>query len=155
MGLDMYLSKRVYIGAHYEHRKVKGIIDITADDKHIKIKFDRVSEITEQVGYWRKANQIHNWFVKNVQDGKDNCDEYYVSEEKLQQLLDDCKKVRDNQSIAAEVMPTKKGFFFGGTEYDEYYMQDISGTIEIIETLFKEKGDEKYFNGTIYYTSSW
>ena len=25
------------------------------------------ARIMEQVGYWRKANQIHNWFVENVQ----------------------------------------------------------------------------------------
>ncbi len=155
MGLDMYLNKRVYIGAEYEHRDVKGVISLTSCGIPININLERVSNIEERVGYWRKANQIHNWFVKNIQDGKDDCGEYYVSEEKLQQLLEDCKKVKENQSVASEVLPTKGGFFFGGTEYDEYYMGDIDDTIDIIETLFKEKGDEKYFNGDIYYSSSW
>ena len=61
MGLDMYLNKRTYIGAEYEHRKVKGKIEITEgeEDKPINIQFNRVSEIIERVAYWRKANQIH------------------------------------------------------------------------------------------------
>jgi hypothetical protein len=35
-----------------------------------------------ELAYWRKANQIHNWFVKNVQNGQDNCMPYEVSENK-------------------------------------------------------------------------
>ena len=31
----------------------------------VPIKFDRVCYIEESVGYWRKANAIHNWFVAN------------------------------------------------------------------------------------------
>lgn len=157
MGLDMYLTKKVYIGAEYKHRNVKGVINLTEgdNDKPIKIELSRVSYIEERVGYWRKANQIHSWFVKNVQEGVDDCGEYDVSEEQLSQLLADCKKVKEDSKLAETVLPTQSGFFFGGTEYDEYYMQDIDDTIEIIETLFKEKGEEKYFNGEIYYSSSW
>lgn len=50
--------------------------------------------IIEQVGYWRKANHIHNWFVENVQDGQDDC-EYHqeVTKEILEELLYVCKMV--------------------------------------------------------------
>lgn len=52
------------------------------------------SGIAEQVGYWRKANHIHNWFVQNVQDGEDDC-EYHreVTKEYLEMLLSICKTV--------------------------------------------------------------
>ena len=52
------------------------------------------SNIIEQVGYWRKANHIHNWFVENVQDGQDDC-EYHqeVTKETLEELLYVCKTV--------------------------------------------------------------
>jgi hypothetical protein len=53
--------------------------------------------IIEQVGYWRKANQIHNWFVENIQDGIDDCDYHReVTEEDLEELLDVCKRVLDS-----------------------------------------------------------
>ena len=46
-----------------------------------------------EVGYWRKANAIHRWFVENVQDGNDDQKEYRVSEEQMKRLLDAVNKV--------------------------------------------------------------
>jgi hypothetical protein len=155
MGLDMYLRKRIYIGADYEHNEVKGEINLTKRDRKIDIKLSRVSSIEETVGYWRKANQIHNWFVKNVQKGVDDCGDYYVDESVLKQLLADCKAVKDNKLVAADVLPTKSGFFFGGTEYDEYYINGIDETIQILESVLSETDERGYLNGDIYYTSSW
>lgn len=53
----------------------------------------------EDVGYWRKANQIHNWFVQNVQGGEDDCGIYEVSQAKLIELRDTCQKVIDTAII--------------------------------------------------------
>ena len=74
MGLDMYLKSKKYIGGK------KIIIPEIADEDrwlHLKSEYDNVKEITFERGYWRKANQIHSWFVENVQNGEDNCNEYY------------------------------------------------------------------------------
>jgi len=156
MGLDMYLNKKVYVGANYEHNKVTGEINLLKDGKPIPVNMKRITYIEEQVGYWRKANHIHKWFVDNVQDGVDNCGDYYVSEEQLQQLLAACKEVVNTPELAESTLPTRIGFFFGGVEYDEYYMQDCKDTIKIIEGLLKEKEPGKdYINGEIYYHSSW
>ena len=55
---------------------------------------DFIPSISEEVGYWRKANAIHNWFVENVQDGEDDCDYHReVTKEDLQELIDTCTKV--------------------------------------------------------------
>lgn len=86
----MYLTREKYIGANYEHNQVKGIIDITVRGKKIPIDLKKVNCIRESVGYWRKANQIHKWFVDNVQDGNDDCKSYYVSTEDLEKLLNIC-----------------------------------------------------------------
>lgn len=155
MGLDMYLTKRTHIGAEYRHRDVKGKIELTTCGKPIDIKLERVSYIEERIGYWRKANHIHKWFVEKVQEGNDDCRNAYVSEKKLKELLADCKKVKENQSVAEEVMPTQSGFFFGGTDYDESYMEDIDYTIKVIEELLAEKGDKEYLGADIFYHSSW
>ena len=87
MGLDMYLSRKKYVGANYEHRKVKGEIHINIGEKHLPVDFNKVTYIEEEVGYWRKANQIHKWFVDNVQDGEDNCELHYVSLESLKKNI--------------------------------------------------------------------
>lgn len=52
--------------------------------------------IIEQVGYWRKANQIHNWFVENIQDGVDDCDYHReITKADLEKLLAICNKIKD------------------------------------------------------------
>ena len=73
----------------------------------------------KEVGYWRKANQIHYWFVSNVQDDEDDCGYYEVSKEQLTRLLEECQKVKEDPKSARIHLPTSHGFFFGGKEYDE------------------------------------
>ena len=140
--------------------------------------------IMKQVGYWRKANQIHNWFVENIQDGIDDC-EYHreVTEEDLKELLSICEQIKDiaimesapivngysykdgketpmyedgavivNAEEVAELLPSQCGFFFGSTDYDSYYMEDIEETIDIITKVLETTDFDKEM---IYYISSW
>jgi hypothetical protein len=104
-----------------------------------------------KVGYWRKANAIHDWFVQNCQDGNDDCRESYVSIEQLEELRKICQMVLDNHALASEYLPTTSGFFFGSTEYDEWYFQDLQSTVEIIDNALSKIGDEWTFS----YQSSW
>lgn len=154
MGLDMYLTKKTYVGAHWEHRKVTGVVAIKVGEKDLPIKFNRISIIEEHVGYWRKANHIHRWFVEKVQGGEDDCREHNVSIEQLKLLLEDCKAVKSTIVSAPEKLPTQEGFFFGGTDYDEYYWEDIEDTIKIIEDIVKEE-EENGTGADYYYQSSW
>lgn len=140
--------------------------------------------ISEEVGYWRKANQIHNWFVENVQDGVDDCDYHNeVTKETLEELLDVCERVLascelvdgkvkngwsfangvetpileygqyvKDSSVAEELLPSTHGFFFGSTDYDQYYVNDIKHTIDIITKVLETTDFEKQM---IYYCSSW
>lgn len=115
------------------------------------------SEITlKQVAYWRKHNAIHNWMVKNVQRGEDNCAMYSFDECMLKKLLSLCKSVLANPTVdnAMTILPTVDGFFFGGTDLTnefelEYYLDGLKYTVEMIEDLLKENFD--YF----VYESSW
>ena len=130
MGLDMYLGKAKKI----------------ADNK-----FDNF----EEVGYWRKGNQIHKWFVDNCQNGIDECQMVVVKKENLEELLVICLDIinnKDNKSLAKRELPTQNGFFFGGTEYDEYYFQEIESTIEILKKVLEETNFEE---NVITYQSSW
>jgi ABC-type Zn uptake system ZnuABC Zn-binding protein ZnuA len=158
MGLDMYLRSKIYIGANYEHNKIAGVIYLTKEGKPIKINLDKVTYIIEDCGYWRKSNQIHGWFVDNVQKGTDDCGEYYVSEDKLKELLNLCLQIKANPTLASELLPTRSGFFFGNEEYDEYYWEDIDNTIEILNNVLNdtvEINGKKFLRGEIYYSSSW
>lgn len=145
MGLDMYLSKKIYIGANYSHNSVKGEIDLENRSGPIKINLQKVTSITEEVGYWRKANHVHQWFVHNVQRGKDDCKEYGVEVSDLKKLKDICIKALETKDSTD--LPRAQGFFFGSIEIDEAYFEDLKHTVEMLSNL---DPDCEY-----YYQSSW
>ena len=119
--------------------------------------------------------------VENVQEGEDDCKEYLVGREQLQELLDtvdrvlestqivdgdvvthetfeDGKwvphyergKVLEDATVAKELLPTQSGFFFGDTDYDDWYWENLQDTKRIItEALKNDDGCD------FYYQSSW
>lgn len=200
MGLDMFLSKVKKVDEYSlddlvrinrnipwnmeepmdEEAQVlfdKGVINIRGE--HFKHR-----TIFEELAYWRKANQIHNWFVENIQNGVDDCDVYEVSRKQIVDLLNTCQKVLDasklvngkvyagstitkegemvenyksgkvikDSSVAKSLLPTASGFFFGDTEYNEYYYSDICHTIDVLTKVLKDVDFEEYY---VTYQSSW
>lgn len=155
MGLDMYFSKRTYV-QNWEHNPEEKRYEIVVKQNGKVVDHIDTSKITyiiEEFGYWRKFNALHDWFVENVQDGVDNCQEYYITEAKLIELLETLKKVQADHSLAEELLPTTEGFFFGGVDYDEYYFKDVENAIEVIEKAVKLSTTEPY--PEFYYRSSW
>jgi hypothetical protein len=153
MGLDMYLNRKTYV-KQWSHQtpEEKFEITITKGGKpYDGIDISNVTHIEEEVGYWRKANQIHRWFVDNVQDGVDNCGEYSVGKSQLEQLLNVCREVLNDHSKAEDLLPAAAGFFFGNTDYDEYYYDDLERTIVMLDKILGETNP----NQDIYYSSSW
>ena len=119
MGLDMYLEKR----KQYREN----------DSEYNKL----VDDNREEVMYWRKANQVREWFVRNAGLKADSdCEVIKISEDQLQQLYDDCDKVVKNPKLASELMPTSNGFFFGSTEYDDWYFDQLKETMDGIQRIF-------------------
>ena len=124
--------------------------------KYLELDRDREVGIVELV-YWRKANPIHGWFVRNVQNGVDDCGYYKVNKEQLQALLKDINTVLSskNEKTAYEILPPTPGFFFGYTEICDMYWEDLEYTKREISKVI-ERYDMLVGNGwNIYYTSSW
>ncbi|MCF6330990.1 MAG: hypothetical protein L3I99_05525 [Sulfurimonas sp.] len=170
----MYLTKKVYIGAEHKFNKISGNINILKDGKNLEITIKDLSYLEYRIGYWRKANHIHKWFVQNVQDGVDQCQSSYVSINELNELLELCKEtllilndseliekeinnrfsnetttilVYDCSDLVKEKLPPESGFFFGTYNIDELYKSDIEHTIAILSTL-----DD---SAEYYYEASW
>ena len=137
MGLDMYLTAR-----RKPHRIGEGALE------------------TEAM-YWRKANAIHKWFVDNVQGGKDECQEHLVTMEQLTKLREACAAVLADKSKASTLLPPTSGFFFGSTEINDRYMQDVLNTAEKLDMLLctvEVVGDTArsiWDDYDFYYCSSW
>ncbi len=156
MGLDMYLYAEKYVSAwghgissdeetqaYHAVLEAAGIADLSIDES--PSGYVRVC-----CAYWRKANQIHDWFVKYVQGGEDECKPHYVTREQLVALRDLCKDallVRDGTQL-----PPKEGFFFGSTAVDEWYWRDVKDTVEQLDAVLEKTKDEPI---SFVYRSSW
>lgn len=121
MGLDMYLNAKRYLW--HDETELKAQLAAVMPNSP-----GEPQELTVRVLYWRKANAIHAWFVTHVQDGKDDCHEVSVSLKDLTVLRDTCREVLADHKKAPTLLPTQEGFFFGGTEYDKYYFDDLMET---------------------------
>ena len=156
MGLDMYLYAETYSANNDYYKKNPEVFDEILET--LELTPDQLDPemlsmtISIPVIYWRKQNGIHNWFVKNVQGGEDNCQKYYVSREQLQELADTCLKVLENKTLAHELLPTTDGFFFGSTQYDDWYFDGLKKAQSRITNYLRSPRFNDYeFN----YRSSW
>jgi hypothetical protein len=155
MGLDQYLYAKQYLspsewmGAERNEQYHKVVNAVGAST--MVYQDLPAAQVEIKVAYWRKSNQIHAWFVENCQNGEDDCREAYVSREQLTELIDLCKRVLADHSLAEELLPSQAGFFFGSTEYDEWYFGDIEQTVTMLEAVLRETPEDWNFS----YQSSW
>lgn len=145
MGLDMYLNAKRHLWYNEDELANK------ISENFPSLTGKRVKEVVIEAAYWRKANSIHKWFVDNVQDGTDDCGHYEVSREDLQALLDLIEEVLANRKTAKDKLPTASGFFFGQTDYDEWYFSDLESTRDMLKDCLDDKWNGWYFE----YHSSW
>lgn len=160
MGLDMYLKAKTYVDKRdWNVKNNDEEPQVTQKFKDMLKLFPELNtgdcygfEVSRVIGYWRKANAIHNWFVENVQGGVDECQESYVARNQLEELRDIINKVLADPGLADELLPTCKGFFFGSQEYDEWYVSDLLDTKTLINNLLDNRELESY---DYYYQASW
>ena len=86
MGLDSYLFAKKYMSTFKmddnspdseEAIQAKQILALFPELTKVNPDPDHHKSVEVQVnlGYWRKANHIHKWFVDHVQDGDDDYQE--------------------------------------------------------------------------------
>jgi hypothetical protein len=151
----MYFYGRRYLwDFEYSNKNDRAIIDAIGK-QFPEIRGARVEEVKAEFKTWRKANQIHKWFVDNIQDGVDECQESRVPVGKLYKLRDLCAEVVADPSRAQDLLPSQSGFFFGGTEYDEWYHRDVKETLDWLNDLLLKDTLDTLKDWDFYYRSSW
>ena len=163
----LYIRKNEYCSKYYKEEGSDLKLEFPKEASRFfpnptNLVISRTTDYT--VGYWRKANAIHSWFLENcaARDELDNpiddCRPIEIPLEKLEELFITCKKVLKDPSLAEELLPTEDGFFFGSIEYDEDYFDAIEDTIDIIEPVIKfirhniENNDKSW---DVIYQASW
>lgn len=161
MGLDMYLHEVAYISRY------RGLAEADEGYKAQFAQADRILDLAglhkpdvdgsvtvrSTVAYWRKDNQIHNWFVQNCGDGRDDCQTMYVDTPQLVELRDRCVMLLEkrSKSQAEAFLPPVSGFFFGGTEIDEWYWRGLEDTVRMLTDALDNQIDNSWFE----YEASW
>ncbi len=154
MGLDQYLKASRYVGGwNHESDAEKALYASLLGQLGLQPGINPGAPsltASVNVGYWRKANQIHGWFVANAQNGVDECQEAPVEREQLVELRDLCKRaIEDKQPL----IEPKSGFFFGSTDIDDWYWKDLELTVRQLDAVLGNPVFDKYW--TFAYQSSW
>jgi hypothetical protein len=143
MGLDQYL----YAVQHVSNSKYTNVAEgelfnrihdlMPETSEFIDENGLTFAEIKVQIAYWRKANAIHNFFVQHCGKGKDECQTINVEKQDLRELVRLCHVVLKNRSTedAKKYLPTVSGFFFGPTDYDEYYYEELERTQKTVQQI--------------------
>ena len=167
MGLDMYLNARIHVSKldysdwdrntdEWPPPTSQMFRSLEADAPTGLTKYSEFAgiEVSYPVAYWRKANAIHGWFVRECAGGVDECQPIYVPREKLVELRDLCKSAVSEPAMAGDVLPPTAGFFFGSYEIDEWYMEDLNKTVEMLDHILDLIPEEE-FDWSFIYQASW
>lgn len=154
MGLDSYL----YAEKHLYGSDNRELLDKVVGELGINDIVTRPSAsgtVKIEVAYWRKASQIHNFFV-NLDGGEDNCQEIDVSLSDLETLLALCNQALENRDVHPEnILPTQSGSFFGFTEYDDYYYSCLQYTVVMLNRILSHEDFKDSWTWSFVYRASW
>ena len=103
-----------------------------------------------EIGYFRKVNFLVKFFEKKGFDVS-NQTPLVIKREDAEELLSKCEEVLWDHSKGPELLPTMSGFFFGSTDYDDYYYDDVEAVRDYVkdkllpEFATLEEGEDIYF----------
>ena len=91
--------------------------------------------------YFRKVNFLFKYF----EDRGKMVDQYYafVEPEDVEDIIDKCERILKNHELAYQLLPTQSGFFFGSTDYNDWYYSDVKDCLKQMKAylkLFKKPG---------------
>jgi len=155
MGLDMTLTAKRFYGGYSDEAGRNRVVAAAGDIPPVGADVSSVT-LELEVAHWRKANAIHGWFVENVQDGEDKCEETFVSVDSIRELVALCEGVLDGAADPADLAPVD-GFFFGPTDDDEWYRQYVADTVDQLKPLITwvDADPDRARQWDFYYRSSW
>ena len=93
MGLDIYISKKTFIGAMFHASGVSGIISLTKRGKQIPIKLQRVAYVIEDIYHGSKTYWLHNWLNRELPEELMNAKECEISEDVMDRLHRVCNEI--------------------------------------------------------------
>lgn len=104
-----------------------------------------------EIGYFRKVNFLVAYMSAYFNEDIENCKDYSLTVDCVEELIRRCEEVLKDHSVAPILLPTMDGFFFGNTEYSEYYFEDVKEVLEKMQEVLKELENHKIVVFSIWY----
>ena len=136
------------IGYNYNWQTGEASIIPVNLETFARAKYDVLKDIYAKYNaYFRKVNFLFKYF----EDNGSMVDEWYapVTTEDLEDIIARCDRIlkaNDEETAHAE-LPTQSGFFFGSTDYDGWYFDDVKDCKKQLKhflKLMQKKGCNAY-----------
>ncbi len=135
MGLDIYISKKTFIGAMFRSSEVNGTINITKRGKQLPIKLQRVSYVIEDIYHGSKTHWLHSWLNRELPNALANSEEQEISEDTMDRLHRVCIEILSNRNIPdLRVICRKKLHCDLNPEIGEEALEDFLVEVEKLAT---------------------
>jgi hypothetical protein len=95
-------------------------------------------DTVEEVWTGRKENHLQRAIEQMKGQSAVNCGYLFLNRLDIALLVRSLRMVHDNHDLASAVLPTQSGFFYGSTEYDEWYFDDIKRELEDFEQILRD-----------------
>lgn len=92
----------------------------------------------KELAYFRKVNFLIPFFEGFFNTEIENLEDLELTRESIEELKDRCESVLKDYTLAKDLLPTQEGFFFGSTNYDEYYYDDVEDVLDNCNALLQE-----------------
>lgn len=100
-------------------------------------KYKKNGELKELL-FFKKVNFLLPFF-----DYTENYEDIEINKQQVEDLVNTCKQVLKEKSKAKTLLPNTEGFFFGSTEYDEMYFDNVKLVLQRFQHLLKTFNFEK------------
>ena len=129
--------------------KYQKMLDEVKSMDEVKEFFDSFEEhyYAESDVYFRKVNFVYNFFSNKLED--ECC---FADKSDIEELISRCDKVLADHSLAQELLPTRSGFFFGSTDYDDWYFNDVKDCRKQMKSLLRKYNED---TDVMYFIMSW
>ena len=148
MGLDIYLSKKTFIGAKYKSQAITGSISLFKRGKKIPVKLERLTYVIEDIYHGSKTHWLHHWLDVELPECLGNAEDQEISEDLIDRLHDACIEVLRHRH-EADFREVCKGKLYCSLKPD-IREDELNGFLDEVDELAKatdssEKTDDAVF----------
>lgn len=139
---EIILSLKPFIKYNHMQEYIK-----SCDVKRLKDVVEDIVQdyITYEDMYFRKVNLLYAFFAEKLTD-----EQCIVTKREVETIISNCEKVLADHSLAETLLPTQGGFFFGSTDYNEWYFNDVEEVLNSFTEYLKDWTDDTI--GWVYFS---